>query len=437
MLNASAVKALTKAGHAPDFPSTKHEGRTALAELCLYCRGERDISGLEETLDALHRAKADPMRKWHGKTAVFIALDNLEPERVLEKLVERVMWKQISKEENVYQEGDYFYSPTMYIKKGVLKGPQHQCAGLLHLLENSGATDRYYAQERFQQPPDATGQPANVIEFERKRLLREEQLAKEKEDHERRLQQKLEQAEQQAWLAEQAAQQRYMHKQIEHGQNLQHRQQAHDQALQHHQQTHAQGLNQKREQLQMKQFEVQTTSQLRRDIQWKEEQQKAAIEQNKREQALHHKRVEHQQKLRGLTQEQKLRQDHTTKMDKRKLQTQAQLDQQKAAAKLKQNRLAASGRKQLDNIAASGGMRRNEIAAAGRRKQLESTKAGFRAQLGFKKDAAEVQEYDHRRKMEELYAKRENMQLELMQKKFNADQRRVAQGTGIRRMLEG
>lgn len=403
-LNAGAVKLLIKAGHDPDFPSTKHEGRTALAELCLNCDGARDPLALEETLEALRDGKADPMKKWLGKTPTFLALDNPDPVPVLDKLVEKIMWKYINDENNIYEEGDYFYSPTMYIMKVVLRGPHNQGHQLLQLLNNYGAVHRYYAKERLQQPADAQGLPASTIEFERKRQIREERLNQQIEDHQRRLKRVAEEAQQQAFIAEQAAIQRYRHREMDHTQAFEYRQQTHDQIFQHHQENHAQSLSLKQEQLRQKQIEVQESSQLKRDQLWKDEQQKAYIQQNQREKQLHFKRIEHQQKLGRLSQEQRMKLQHATNVDQRKLQTQSQLDQQKNAAQLRQNKLAASDRSN----------------------QVQSSKAKNKAMVAFKKDAAVVQHHEHKRRMDEMYEKRKNMQISMIQSKFNAEQKKIA-----------
>lgn len=411
-LNAGAVKLLIKAGHDPDFPSTKHEGRTALAELCLNCDGARDPLALEETLEALRDGKADPMKKWLGKTPTFLALDNPDPVPVLDKLVEKIMWKYINDENNIYEEGDYFYSPTMYIMKVVLRGPHNQGHQLLQLLNNYGAVHRYYAKERLQQPADAQGLPASTIEFERKRQIREERLNQQIEDHQRRLKRVAEEAQQQAFIAEQAAIQRYRHREMDHTQAFEYRQQTHDQIFQHHQENHAQSLSLKQEQLRQKQIEVQESSQLKRDQLWKDEQQKAYIQQNQREKQLHFKRIEHQQKLGRLSQEQRMKLQHATNVDQRKLQTQSQLDQQKNAAQLRQNKLAASDRSN----------------------QVQSSKAKNKAMVAFKKDAAVVQHHEHKRRMEEMYTKRKNMQISMIQSKFNAEQKKIAQAN--RKMIQ-
>lgn len=136
----------------------------------------------------------------------------------------------------------------------------------------------------------------------------------------------------------------------------------------------AESLSLKQEQLQQKQLEVQESGQLMRDQLWGDEQQKAYVEQNKRGQQLHFKRIEHQQKIGRLSQEQRMKLQHTAQVDQRKLQSQSQLDQQKHATKLRQIKI--------------------KLTAKG------FSKAKNKGQIAIKRDGAVVQKYEHKRRMD-------------------------------------
>lgn len=119
-LHVPAINFLLKTGHNPDFPSPKHDRRTALAELCLHCDSTKESSLIALAIDALVAGQADPLKKYHGKTAIFLTLENPDPFLMTQELIEQLYWQHINNEANIYAEDDVFYSPTMYISKGFL-----------------------------------------------------------------------------------------------------------------------------------------------------------------------------------------------------------------------------------------------------------------------------------------------------------------------------
>jgi hypothetical protein len=186
-LHADAVKLLVKSGHDIHFPSSKHGGRSPLCELCCACRGSKDPVGLQETLTALAAAKAEPLRKCRGRTALFMAMENANPGPVVTALIEACLWRDLNDPQNVYEEGDHFYSPTMYIKKGIIRQPEAIAKDILEKLNDFSATDRYYAKERMQQPRDAVGMPQRILDLDHKKWIRSSRLEEEEEDFERKL----------------------------------------------------------------------------------------------------------------------------------------------------------------------------------------------------------------------------------------------------------
>jgi hypothetical protein len=184
-LHAPAVKLLIKGGHHPDFTSTKHDGRTALAELALCCASSTTDGRIDDTIDALVTGKVDPLKKCRGKNPFYLALENPSPFAIVQKLLERIYWKYLNEPANLYVEDNIFYSPTMYVTKGFLPLSETDTAALLQLLRDHGATDSYYAAEGEDQPPDAVNMPEKTVEFERKKKAREEKLRQQDEDHQR------------------------------------------------------------------------------------------------------------------------------------------------------------------------------------------------------------------------------------------------------------
>jgi hypothetical protein len=186
-LHAPAVKLLVKGGHHPDFTSTKHDGRTALAELALYCASSPTDDRIDDTIDALIAGRVDPLKKCYGKNPLYLALENRVPFAIVNKLVERIYWQYLNHPANLYVEDDIYYSPTMYVIKGFLPLPRHEMTDLVQLLRYHGAIHIYYAAEGHDQPPDAINMPKEVVEAQRKKKLREEKIRQQDEDHQRAL----------------------------------------------------------------------------------------------------------------------------------------------------------------------------------------------------------------------------------------------------------
>jgi hypothetical protein len=186
-LHADAVKLLVKAGHDIHFPSSQHEGRSPLCELCFACKGSQDPVSLHNTLSELAAAKAEPLRKCRGRTALFMALENVNPSPVVTALIEVLLWRDLNDPQNIYEQEDHFYSPTMYIKKDIIRQPSATARELLKRLEDFSAADRYYAKERMQQPKDAIGMPQRLLDLDHKKWIRSSRLEEEEEDFDRKL----------------------------------------------------------------------------------------------------------------------------------------------------------------------------------------------------------------------------------------------------------
>lgn len=170
------TKLLLSAGHDPNFRSTRHNGLTALGELARHATLPEDATPVVKTLDILRDAGASPLLKAHGKTIIFLALDNSDNVRIARILLEKVLLQTINSQENTYQHGVYNFSPTTYVSKGILLGPQS--VELYRMLRGYDVENHFYANIGEIQPTDAVGLPEEIAEHERlqRRELPSEEL---------------------------------------------------------------------------------------------------------------------------------------------------------------------------------------------------------------------------------------------------------------------
>jgi hypothetical protein len=184
-LNSLAVQVLIEGGHDPDFPSHIHDGRSALGEVCLRAADSGELTAIKEKqveklIDILIEAGSDITLKIEGKSALHLALESHDPVTMTRLLLKAGMWKHINKKFNLYTDGTYTYSPTMYVVKAL--PPTDLNDQLLRLLRANRCEDVYYANTG-PQPEDAKGFPDDIAMQERERRARLERLAKEAEDH--------------------------------------------------------------------------------------------------------------------------------------------------------------------------------------------------------------------------------------------------------------
>ncbi|KAK0727667.1 hypothetical protein B0T26DRAFT_822245 [Lasiosphaeria miniovina] len=210
-----AMRLLIESGHDPNYRSTKHEGRTALGEMARMATID-DITVAEEALDILCAADASPLLTVHGKTVIFLALDNQNNEPMTRMLLDRVLYRTLNSQENIFQQGVYWFSPTMYVCKGILLGPQSR--DLVQVLRDHGAEDRFYASLEETQPPDAVGLPEEILEFERERRARDRQIKQQEEEHTNELRREMEKAQNVGHIREELTQQQLRHRGLEHKQ---------------------------------------------------------------------------------------------------------------------------------------------------------------------------------------------------------------------------
>ena len=189
-LNLQAMQVLVEHGHDPDFPSPLHDGRSALSELCLHAADLGEITAtrekhMEKAINFLVESGSDVTLQSEGKSALLLAMESKDPVTTTKVLLRAYMWKYINKPFNLYTDGKFTYSPTMYVER-VLPDSDHRTA-LQTLLRANRGVDTYYANSGAQ-PEDARGLPAHLELQEQERRARLERLRTEQEDHARVLQ---------------------------------------------------------------------------------------------------------------------------------------------------------------------------------------------------------------------------------------------------------
>ena len=106
---------------------------------------------------------------------------------MVKKLLEILLWRDHSDAVNVFEENGYYYSATMYIKRGICKQEQRAADEVLDLLLDLNVEDRFYAKERMAQPHDAVGMPEHIANQDRRNWIRSSRLEQEEEEHQRKI----------------------------------------------------------------------------------------------------------------------------------------------------------------------------------------------------------------------------------------------------------
>jgi hypothetical protein len=409
-LHSKVITALIKGKHHPDFPSSKeqHEGRTALQEVCLMCDCTKGSTRIEEAIQALVDGKANPLEQSRRKNALFLALDNANPVPITRVLLDRLMWKHMASEENVYIEVDpetgtkYYFSPTMYVSRGFSQGPVSEKDRLLKLLEDKRGVDRFYAEEGAEQPMDAVGQPQAIIDAEKKRRTREEKQRQQQLDHELSLLRERQAADHKAEI-----------ERARHEEEMFRKEELAQQKLDQKESGHRQALAQESEKANQKQDIMQSTNALKLSLQEQADAQKMRAIQSRAQFEDMQKHRMAQQKIMAQQQEQDL-----------KLRFSQQANQQKLATQARQNQLAAAASQQKLLTQ----QRTAEIQArAGQQKLMIKARQNEQA-LKFMHGTAKEKQYAHNMQMAELAAKGQNMKLTMLNKHFSAKQKQIAGG---------
>ncbi|KAF3110874.1 hypothetical protein TWF706_000347 [Orbilia oligospora] len=182
------VRLLIREGHHdPDFPSSRHSGRSALSELALEGDAMTNKERVKETVEALLDGGADLRLRTNNRSPLSFGLDNKNPVEMTRLLLNSGLYKTINSDFNLYRdEKNVVYSLTMYVRKGLCqnKSPEVQ-EELYRLLKAFRGDDRYYVDDpKMPQPIGYVGIPDYLSRIEEER-----QVVQRKIDHERMLQQ--------------------------------------------------------------------------------------------------------------------------------------------------------------------------------------------------------------------------------------------------------
>lgn len=382
-LHSEVVDVLLKGKHKPDFPSSIHQGRSALQEMALNCDGKGDIVKMEATIVALVQGKANPMKRWRHQNALFLALNNAHPIAITKAIIDRAMWEHIDDESNVIEVSDtdiknaphYFLSPTVYLYRGYAAqtATYAQVTELCTLLKDKGCVDRFYAEKNATQPPDAIGLPAEIAAIEEKREAERQKKSQKEAEHMAKLRHE-----------QQLAEQREAIEQQKHLSMLHRGQLTHQQSGLHLQQTAAQ-----------KQEIMTMNSKQKNYLDLVEHSQKQITIEEQARLKLQAKIISDQQQQWAITQQ---------------LQTKAQFAdnsmQQKISLQQTKNQLAAEAASEKDRFAQRAVQRK-----------LGHQKRENKEELRNMESTGKLQQADHRRKMELIHAKRENMKVQAVNRR--------------------
>jgi hypothetical protein len=151
-LRCDSIRLLIEYGHQPDYPSERHDGRSALAELCYKAVDYSPKSAaLEAAVICLIGQGADIWLKCVSqdrcaKTMLHYAMDSSNPMSILAILL-KLMWTKVNDDSFLYINNNYTYSLTKYVEKDVFKGPPAQKEEILKLLRNKRIIDRFWVRK--------------------------------------------------------------------------------------------------------------------------------------------------------------------------------------------------------------------------------------------------------------------------------------------------
>jgi hypothetical protein len=187
-LRCDAMRVLIKYDHQVDYPSERHDGRSALAELCLNAVNlSPNEEDLEEAITCLIGNGSDIrlhcMSENKAEKSIFhYALDSADPLSILALLL-KMMWQILNDDAFLYKDNKYTYSLTKYVEKDIFQGPRDQKNEILSLLRNKRAFDKFWANDiEDEQPKDYCGAPPSIEEEVRVQKTRRKRRLEEREN---------------------------------------------------------------------------------------------------------------------------------------------------------------------------------------------------------------------------------------------------------------
>ncbi|PGH28113.1 hypothetical protein AJ80_00002 [Polytolypa hystricis UAMH7299] len=340
-LHPQAAQLLLDYGHDPNFPSMSHDGRCALAELCLYASEPVGATAkIRQTISVLVAGNADLTIHSPEKPLLIQALDNpTSCTSITKALLASGMWRLINEEFNHYTYDGFVFSPTMYVAKGLAKSPKEHAPEVLHILKANSCKDVFYKLEG-PQPPDIVGAPPHIISEEKRRKTREQRIREQEEEHQHSLRREREVADQQDHLCKR---------------------------------THALRLDQERETAESRDMNTETSARVQMRLENESATQRQRIAETQRNADLAHQRTLYQLRL------------DTTDKDNR-----LQLEYQKTSAQLQQSvldaKMGAENRRVQGIETANERQYKRDVEVMARQEGiLASRKALMSEEMGFAK----------------------------------------------------
>lgn len=198
MTNSDAINLLIKHGHDVNFPLVRLNGRPPLFELCLYAtthlsqsqatapQKEKQLKKALQTLISAGALTDLQMPQVGNRALIHFCLDCANPHMMTKCFLETGQFKDINKDYNLFNDGEYTYSPTKYVEKGCCVSNKTQSQSIVALLKSFHALDRYWKNEG-PQPIDMVSAPTHIQENETERLAREKIKFEEAEALRRRI----------------------------------------------------------------------------------------------------------------------------------------------------------------------------------------------------------------------------------------------------------
>jgi ankyrin repeat protein len=166
------VAELINGGHDPGFPSFLHNGRSALAELCLNCQStDRNWqTRAYTTIQLLFNGIDLSLKDRDGKTILHLALENNQPLLITKLLLRfRGVYEDIrtDSEAFLFEDQDHLcYSPNRYVEHKIDASVSLK-QSLIKLLKDSNCKDKYFAW-KGPQPPGYNGLPPALKDIVRR-----------------------------------------------------------------------------------------------------------------------------------------------------------------------------------------------------------------------------------------------------------------------------
>jgi hypothetical protein len=176
-LDIKVIELLLEHDHDPNRPSPEHEGRTALAELIynapIFAKRNSDKNLERDAKKAIKLMAKEGARTNiqtrtpddTEKSLLLLAIDSPNPLVMTKALLDADQWRFVNEDFNLYNDGEYTYSPVTYIEKGVWAGDPLQAPSVLNLLKTFQVKRRFW-RNQGNQPDNMIDAPPGIVSQE-------------------------------------------------------------------------------------------------------------------------------------------------------------------------------------------------------------------------------------------------------------------------------